>query len=238
MLGSAFHKATEQNYQQVKISGERLDATALSDAYNEAWESEVAGYGGVNEVQWDAREKADTVRLSGEAVTQLYSERVVDRYAPEATEHEFLLDLPGVAVPIKGFVDLLAENVRDDNVATGWVGVDYKTSARAQRTLKPGWKFQGEVYQLAISRPIEWHVVVKGSKPNVITPLDTSDLFQFEEPGTYNLVALKFRQTLAQISWLMTTEGPDNPWPTNGTLHDWACSWCSYKTGCVAWKRT
>lgn len=241
IIGSAFHKAQEANFGLVIEQGAAMEERQLLGAYHAAWDAELDKYGGVNEVVWD-KEKPDTVRRNGEEVTLLYASRVAPKYQPTHVEHKFEVVVPGVPVPVVGMVDLLAihspATASTPGSGGGAIAADYKTSARAQRTLKPEWKFQGEVYQYAVNRPIEWHVVVKGTKPNVITPADSPDLFQFEESGTRPFVERKFRDAAARIAWLMREYGPDEPWPTTGYLHPWACGFCGFKTDCIAWGRS
>ena len=34
----------------------------------------------------------------------------------------------------------------------------------------------------------------------------------------------------------MEQYGPDEPWPTTGRFHTWACDYCGFRGDCPAWK--
>lgn len=229
IVGSAFHSAIEQDFNYKLGEGELLPEKELREIYHDSFDKQVEDRGGVSEIVWDKQEKPDTARLHGEEVTFLYHERTAPMMNPAAVEHRFELEIPGLPIPVVGVIDFIG--ARDGSPFLA----DYKTSNRAKRSLETGWLLQGRVYQRVEPLPVEWHVVVKGSKPNVITPLDAPDLFQFLEPGTNQFVDKTFQQAAKLVSFYMTEFGPDEPWPTTGLGHSWACSFCGFKTACPAW---
>jgi hypothetical protein len=71
---------------------------------------------------------------------------------------------------------------------------------------------------------------------SIVTPL--------EEPALLCAPTVVEREaqikTLHQLSsmacFYMATLGPDEPWPTLGRFHDWACSYCGFRNDCPAWR--
>ena len=134
---------------------------------------------------------------------------------------------PGIEV--EGIIDFIGQSQIP-------IIADYKTASRSQRTPKPDWRFQGETYSWATEKPIEWHVAVKSTRPSIITPLESAELLQPYNAERSEYVVLAYKAAARKISWLMRQFGPDEPWPTSGFTHPWACGYCGYKPYCIAWK--
>lgn len=236
VIGSAFHDTIEADFRHFIDYSGLLDEKDLKDVYHANFDAKLEEAGGVNEVSWDEKAKPDTVRLHGEQVTLLYHDRVSPTMTPMAVESKFEISVPGVPVPIHGLIDFIGDTDSKNETYVKRL-VDYKTSARAQRTLKPEWILQGRTYQYAEQGGgVEWHVVVKGAKPNVITPTDAPDLFQIEQPGTAQYIERTYQQAAKLISFYWQAFGADEPWPMSGFTHPWACGFCAWKSTCASWR--
>lgn len=235
IVGSAFHKTVEQDFgQKMATGGDLLPDKEVVEAYHGNFDREVERAGGVTEVAWDVKEKPDTARLHGQAVTELFHTVHAPRMHPDALEWEFRHQFESVPVPIVGMLDFVGQRDQENGPSATFAS-DYKTASRAQRSLKPEWVIQGEMYHVASGLPIEWIVAVKGSKPSIITHADAPGLYQLFRADTAQHVERTFRHTALGIAWAMQTYGPDEPWPTQGFTHPWGCSFCGFKNNCAAW---
>lgn len=232
--GSADHAAHEYNFAQKIASGVDLPTTEVVDRYQHAWEFELETRG--DQVDWRGQ-KPDEIRAHGEKMVTLYREEVAPRIQPVAVEWEFELPLETVPIPLYGKLDLLAGDQGD---LTPERIIERKTSARTEKKPKAAWKLQGELYQmvaaaeLKVALPIEWHVVTKLKTPTVLTPL-TPDT-QLYRPFS-GIAAENMRKLVEKQAWVLNAYyakfGPDEPWPGEGIVHDWACSFCGFQKACV-----
>lgn len=232
-LGSAVHRGIEFNYTQKVDSHDDL---ALEDVLG--WYAEV----GYPEAIAEAQEKAgleiawdtdfERARARGQGMLVEYQNRVAPRIQPLAVESEISVDF-GLAVPIIGRFDA----VRSHAV------IDIKTGKKKQTEPKASWRIQAAVYGEAVGKPVEFHSVSAGIKPNgssgivtVLTPLEAEGLLV--QPSDAEREEMKRSlQTLSAMACLfMAMHGPDEDWPTLGRFHDWACSYCGYRAGCPAWR--
>jgi len=78
---------------------------------------------------------------------------------PIQVETRFEVDIPGVAVPVIGYIDV-NEALR---------AIERKTARAKTVVVKPGWRLQGLVYQYAKRQPVDYHVSVKTKTPAVYT---------------------------------------------------------------------
>lgn len=222
VLGSATHGAVEFNYRQKIDSGVDLPLKEVVDYFHdESVPKAIARDGGVEEIVWE-NESPDDIHARGDKMIRVYHENVVRTVQPVAVELEQRVPVPGVPIPMYGFVDCDTENVT----------IDLKTSARAVSNLKPAWRMQGRIYQLMRGKPVHWHVLTSAKEPKTITPLDAEGLLQplAEKEQTEKLI-----RTLAwMLSDIYARFGPDEPWPMTGVAGD-ACSWCGMRKTCSAW---
>lgn len=237
VIGSGFHFAQEHNFRQKIDSFEDLPAEEVAQAFHHGWERELERYGGVNEVVWDDREKPDTLRAKGEKLAVAYRVAVSPTLQPERVEHEFLLPVEGVPVPIKGFIDFVGERGTpfDDDFTE--LIVDYKTSAKSLRELKPEWGLQARIYQMESGRRVEYHVAVKKTEPSIITPVDAPNLGLDLSDTAERTVTNQLRRFTAQMDWYYREFGPDESWPTGAPFYGWACGYCGFESTCE-WRKS
>jgi hypothetical protein len=113
--------------------------------------------------------------------------------------------------------------------------IDRKRSGRAKNKPEPEWLLQADIYQLAVPLPHDWHVSVTTKMPKVQLPEDLASLRHEVQPR--ERVERMLVMLVRKLGWLYQTFGPDEPWPTQGTLHPWACGFCGYRDDCWAWKQ-
>lgn len=217
--GSADHAAHEHNFEQKIASGVDLPAGEVVDRFVHEFERRAQD----DEIVW-GNDKPDQMLKTGTALVELYHRQVSPTIQPTAVETRFDLAVPGVPVPVMGYVD----------VTTDRCAIERKTAKRAEREIKPDWRLQGLVYQAVVARPVEWHVSVKTKTPAVLTPHDTPGLVlphdSAQVAAAQQLVRTQARVLLA----LWATFGPDEPWP-GAITHPWACGFCGFRSTCSWW---
>jgi hypothetical protein len=236
LTGSAVHGAMEKVW-EAKIAGllgpgEAAQEKGLTEAYYEKFESLTERAGGRGEVVWDEGGRGKPTdpsgwREMGLTVAAEYNRVVAPTIQPVATEEVLTIDVPGVPVPLVGYLDLV----------TATETIDLKVSGKAHTEVATDWRLQGYVYLLA-GRSMAWHsvkwpnaqgeVAISIGKPGEgpYLPLTAEALLVAQ-----NLVRRYVKAILAYSA----TFGRDEPWP-GAVNHTWACNLCRFRTdGRCAW---
>lgn len=222
-MGTATHGAVEFNYRQKIETHEDKPLKEVLDYFHDvSVPKAVDRDGGVDAIVWDGK-SPDDIHATGDKMIRVYHENVVSRVQPVGVELEQRVSVPGVPVPMYGFVDCDTENVT----------IDLKTSARKATTLKPAWRLQGRIYQLMRGKPVHWHVLTSTKDPQSFTPLEEEGLLQplADKEQTESMI----RVFAWWASDMYRRFGPDEPWPMTGVAAD-ACSWCGFRQQCFAWQ--
>lgn len=139
---------------------------------------------------------------------------------PLETEKKISVELPDSDIPLVGYIDLEAEKSL----------VEIKTSARKITVPTGAWKVQAWLYQAAVPKPVEWHVLVKQKTPLLIASAALA--VPYDAKVTAKAVGLA-SATLERIQQLYVERGPDEEWPLSGVLHPWACGMCDARHTCI-----
>jgi hypothetical protein len=229
LTGTTVHAGLERNFRQKITSHEDLPVAELIEWYDDegfaatvADEQERSGH----EVFWDT--SADESKSRGRKMLGAYSRLVSPRIQPVAVESKVSADF-GISVPVEGRADL---------VRASEPIIDWKTGKRARKKPDEAWRIQGAVYQEAIGRPIEFHSVTTSQSGSVSiwTPLEAPDLLI--QPTLRERAEMRRTLALVEAEACMYMEklGPDEPWPTHGRFHEWACNYCGFRSDCPAWE--
>jgi RecB family exonuclease len=229
VMGSSVHRAFERNFGQKIETHEDIELVDLLDWYmSEGFavtcfeEQEKAG----EEILWDTT--AEDTRQRGYQIVAAYQKIVSPRIQPIAVETKISVDL-GAPVPIVGIFDLEREETM----------IDYKTGKRAKRTPDESWRFQGAVYMEARGKPVEFHSLsaTDTSKAvTIVTPLESEALLVAPTELERAEIRRTIRAVAAEACFYMDRYGPDEPWPTHGRFHSWACNYCGFRPNCPAWQ--
>lgn len=222
--GSADHYAHEQNFTQKITSGEDISDADVQLAFAEGFDQAVERGGGEAEVEWGF-DKPGALKDAGAKLVSVYHAQVSPRIQPTAVEEKFSVALPGVPVPVIGYVD----------VKTAGEAIERKTAKAKQPKPKPDWRIQGLLYQAVDGRPVDWHVSVKTKLPAVYTPLEEVALKLPVNARTVDATKVLVR-TISQAMlayWRMY--GPSEPWP-GAITHPWACDFCGFRKDCAWWE--
>jgi hypothetical protein len=179
------------------------------------------------EIDW-RKDDPDQVRIRGAQMVEAYVREVVPRIELSELEKRIELDIPGIPVPIIGFIDITQKGSRP--------AIDIKTQGDKQTTVRPEWLLQGRVYQLAEEKPIDWHVITKQVTTMIYTAADSPGLFQ-----PYSEVqAERTKDLLVRLAWRMNhayaMHGLDEDWDWTGLSHPYACKRCHWKGRCPGWE--
>ena len=236
LSGRADHKAIETSMRQKIDTHVDLPVSEVREIYLSELESEVEKEGGIKELEVKnadtdvAKVKAfDEERRHGPEVVAAYQAQASPRLQPLAVEQEFRLQVADVPVDVLGYIDLVAHPVGE--LESKRI-IDRKRRARRTLKIEPEWSIQAEIYQLAVPAPHDWHLSVTTKTPQVV--IFEPELTQELPPAERSERLL--RQIVYKIGWLYQRFGPDEPWPTTGKLHPWACSYCGFRKDCWGWK--
>lgn len=228
-LGSTVHYGLERNFAQKIESHEDLPTHELLEWFMDVGfaqkvleEQENAG----EEVFWDT--DPDAARLRGRNMLGEYHNKVAPRIQPLGVEGSISVDF-GLAVPVIGRYDLL----REANV------IDWKTGRRARKKPQESWRIQAAIYGEATGRPVEFHSITATEKTGavtIVTPLEAEALYVCPTPVERAQIRRTIRDLAAEAVFYMSLYGPDEPWPTKGRFHDWACDYCGFRNDCPAWE--
>jgi len=230
VIGSIFHEALNWNYKQKVVShrDEPL-ADAIQFLQDEAVPKVIEEEGGVDNIRWDS--DLDTVRSDAERITGAYYRNVVPRIQPFATEQKFEVEIPGVEVPIIGYIDCQESNRV----------IDTKTGKQASRKVKPSWALQGRLYSFATQKPTEYHSVSRAKTPTIVTALESEQMVvPVPTPQQMDNLSVTVQTAAALVRYFLATIGLDEEWPTWGAIPDFSrsilpCDFCGWRDGCPAW---
>jgi hypothetical protein len=230
VLGSMFHETLEWNY-ATKIAShvDQPLADAVQYLHDVAIPKVIEESGGTDYIAWD--DKPETCISDAERVTSAYYRHVVPRIQPTATEQKFTIEVPGVEVPVIGYIDVQeAERT-----------LDTKTGRQAARKVKPSWQLQGRMYAFATGKPTEYHSISRAKTPTIVTALESEAMIvpvpSEQQMGEFTRIV----NTAADlIRHFLDTYGVDDEWPTWGAIPDFSrnilpCDFCGWRQGCPAW---
>lgn len=243
IAGRADHAAIEHSMVQKIATFTDLPTGEVMDKFIDVFEQEVE-HVGIAELEVKDRgdsvlDKAGKVRVLDKMKTEgvdmvgMYHNSMSPLIQPTSVEEEFVVELPSLPVKVIGRLDLVATSTRTD-LAQPHI-IDRKTTRR-KSVLKPDpeWVIQAETYQLAKGIPHAWHISCVPAH-RVIAAETTSSLL-WMPPRTRGIAELQLEHLAAEVGFFYTKYGPDQPWPTRGKLHPWACGYCGFRDNCWGWK--
>jgi CRISPR/Cas system-associated exonuclease Cas4 (RecB family) len=230
VVGSAIHRALEQNFRQKIETHVDLPVVDLIQWYDDlGWdlivddEQERSG----SEIEWDT--SPDEAKTRGRKILGGYRNEVCERLQPIDVEGSFSIPIEGVPVPMIGRFDLLTDPV----------AIDWKSGKQRQTKPKSAWHLQAMTYGFATGKPVEFHTMsctLRDGKVSIVTPLESPELFVNPSQREIDEWQFLVRDYVREVAFYMRTYGPDTPWPTNGRFHIFACDYCSFRDDCPAWE--
>lgn len=238
IAGRADHAAIEKSMRQKITSHVDLPVPDVMGEFINVFEEEVKAVDikemevkAGNSLLTDRRSKIkmlDKMKVSGAELVGSYHTAVSPGIQPIAVEEEFTITPPNLPVKVVGYIDLVAQAAGARTVHM----IDRKRSARWRKKPEPEWLIQAEVYQLFRPIPHAWHISVLTGMIALPGP-DNQLLYP---PRPREISERQLEHLAAEVGFLYMRYGPDEPWPTRGKLHPWACGYCGYRPDCWGWK--
>lgn len=219
VVGAGYDAAAQRNYGQKIVSGIDLALDDVRIAAAEGFDTAA----GEQEIQW-GDDKPGALRDVTVNLAGAYHQIAAPAVQPLAIQERIEIDVPGVPVPIIGYMDV-TETAR---------AIELKTAAAKSTVVKPEWRIQGLVYMLAQQKPVDFHLATKTKTPGIYTP-DTEPGLRLDVTEARVSGSQRFLATLAENLVLAYNKwGPEEEWPGN-LAHTWACDRCSFRPTCSWW---
>lgn len=204
-----------------KMAGIEWKPETLAYAYDMIWNKEL------DKEEYPVFNDQSPTKLMerGRLMVETYREQVAHLVDPVAVEERFEIAIPGVPVPLIGYID----------VETTEKIIERKTSKTKLAKPKPVWAFQARLYHLATSKGVDFHVITKQVTPQVVTPVQAPGLSIGVEAMNPDSTVQFIVGVVESLNDLFERYGADSPWPTSGQLHPFLCDWCNVRPTCVAW---
>jgi len=234
LLGTAAHEAAGHNFQQKILTEREVPVSEVQDFFRADLGRRIDEAGGSGELDWSGAEwrgktpaqNAAAIVDAGAKIVSRYHEEVAPDLFPQAVEKELLFQVDGIALPVKGYIDVVASRRDGFTKTMGEPMILERKTRKDRRPPKPEDIFQASIYQLAEPMPVEIQISARSSGETLLHTPVTS---------TARQTAQMLRATLLEIAANYALYGPDQPWPGKGRLHDWACDFCSLKASCPFW---
>ena len=230
VVGSFFHETLEWNYKtKIESHVDQPLSDAVQYLHDVAIPKVINEEGGADWIAWDSDLPSAT--SDAERITSAYYQTVVPRIQPTETEQKFSIEIPGVEVPVIGYID-----VQDEARV-----LDTKTGRQASRKVKPSWQLQGRLYSFAVRKPTEFHSISRAKTPTIVTALESEAMVvPVPTDGQVGNLVHTVQTAASLIRYFLATIGPDEEWPTWGSIPDWSrnvlpCDMCGWRSGCPAW---
>lgn len=195
----------------------------IDGLHKQAWDNTLEEDG---EPDWRDDDPIKMALISNQ-MAHLYWEQVLQFAPVVAVEQRIEFKVAGVPSKIVGYVDIFeADQIRER-----------KTTDKKTTKPKAKWLLQGLIYQRATGLPVRWDIVTRQATPQLYLCEDHEDLYLPYRDGKF--VDQMITDTAKRLNDLYSRYGSDQPWPTEGLMSDWLCSYCSigprYAGSCPAW---
>jgi CRISPR/Cas system-associated exonuclease Cas4 (RecB family) len=247
IAGRADHAAIEKSMKQKVSSHVDLPTPEVVDEFYDVFEQEVGAVDlkemevkAGKELVTDRKSKIkvlDRMKVQGGDLVASYHGMVSPLIQPVAVEEEFTIIPPHLPVKVVGRIDLVADSGNSEGEGiTNYrhYMIDRKRSGRARYVPEPEWIIQAEVYQLFRAIPHAWHITALNG--NIIIPGPGQGESLLLPPKPREVSEQQLEHLAAEVGFLYMRYGPDNPWPTRGKLHPWACGYCGFRPTCWGWQ--
>ncbi len=225
LLGRAVHTVIEMFYKQ-KRDGRILDTEEAFDVLDDALDATL------HELDDEGRAEVEELRELGYDLVEYYVEEVAPHIRPHLIEERFDFSVPGVDVPIVGYVDLVDQEgtVIDHKTAASPFPADYLahdiqllTYSLGYNALRLGARQRpGQLPLVSMLPPVRLDVLVKGEE---ITYQRLDFRYQQEHLEHYvarvNAVAAGIRSADFRPFWQLRQPDPK------------VCSYCDFNSVCT-----
>lgn len=215
-FGSAIHKVLAVFYEE-KMIGNRLSSKELCDLFETHWEKAAASH---PDMKYGKGKSFSLLRTQGKELLGAYHQSLPDDpYTVLAVEEYFEFCIPGLDVPLIGYIDLMEEDESGAIVITDW-----KTAAKAYTFDEVNKNFQLTLYAMAMKSNgfADREVLCK------FDCLLKTKVPRFEQYYTVRGREDELRAiTRINQTWEAITKGVFTPNDTS-----WKCKGCVYQNAC------
>lgn len=209
LIGSAVH-----SYLSEVFKGKNPD-------FDQVWLKEIEEAREDGPITW--RETESKSRDLALAHAWRYWEQVGKHLNVLYSEQEIELWFDGVDVPVIGYVDIeTAETIIDVKTTWHW--------SRKSVKLNREWKFQMNIYQAAIPKQAEIHVLCRAKDDPLVLPESTHSPLSIH-PEAPERVSKVIGDCWEYMNHLWGTRGSEKPWPGNPN-HEWGAKYCPLPDCC------
>lgn len=223
-IGTVHHETVEENFSQKINTGKDQALDLQQQIYKYKWAEAIEAEG---EPVWT--EHPEKVEKLGLKMVAAFHEHVAPSVIPIAIEQRFEENVPGVPVPIVGYLDVEERDVLNE----------FKTAKQKVSKPKPNWRLQAQIYQLVCRKPVHWTVTTKQVTPVNWHWQNAPDLVL--PVGNPDVTARMIVQAAEMLNECWLRYGPNETWPMTGIMHTWACDYCAVgpknpNPTCPAWR--
>lgn len=225
LLGRAVHTVIEMYYKE-KRDGNDLDVEAAFDVLDDALDATL------HELDEEGRAEIEDLRELGYDLVEYYLDEVAPHIRPHLIEERFSFNVPGVDVPMVGYVDLVDQDgtVIDHKTAVSPFPSDYLahdiqllTYSLGYNALRLGARQRpGQLPLIDLLPPVRLDVLVKGEE---ITYQRLDFRYEQEHVEQYvervNAVAAGIRTADFRPFWQIREPDPD------------VCRYCDFNSVCT-----
>lgn len=236
-IGGAHHKGVEHNREQKITTHSDLPVANVQAAALNAIEEEVGKKGGPGEYpDWrdNPTKGYDDARSMVEALAKKYHVDRAPMIQPHAVEQPFMIEIPGLPIPITGFIDCVGDVTfplllgETKPVVVPSI-IENKTAGRDSVSNEN--KLQGYTYQLVHRLPVRFDLSLKQKTPKLSIDKPANVLQVAPEQRTVALI----HRSILSLAHFFSVYGPDEPWP--GAFGGFAdtCGYCGFRPQCPWW---
>ena len=226
LLGRAVHTVIEMYYKQKRSGGDVLDCEAAFDVLDDALDATL------HELDEAGRAEIEDMRELGYDLVEYYVVEVAPHIRPHLIEERFAFSVPGVDVPIVGYVDLVDQDgtVIDHKTSSSPFSPDYLahdvqllTYSLGYNALRLGARQRpGQLPLINLLPPVRLDVLIKGEE---ISYQRLDFRYEQEHVENYvervNTVAAGIRSADFRPFWQVRAPNPD------------VCSYCDFNSVCT-----
>jgi putative RecB family exonuclease len=217
--GSTIHKTLE-NYYYEKKSGIVLTLNEIHDCFEELWNMEA---GNMDDIQYSEGKNFEAYLVAGKDLLSAWFDKLPkDDFKILGIEEGFVFYVPGLDIPIVGFIDLLEEDENRTVILT-----DFKTAGKIYSSDEIDKNIQLTLYQLAMKSNgyADREILLK------LDCLIKTKTPKFEQYYTTRSSTdeLRLIRKIQQV-WEGINKGIFLPNDTS-----WKCKGCQYQKACENW---
>jgi hypothetical protein len=231
VAGTAFHNAVATALRFKAAEGEDLRPDLVGKAFHRSMDRAIDREGGASQIDWGTvgrgqakrDQTASGMRMMAVKAAVAAADNILPAIQPVEVEQVFRVDIPGIPVPLTGYIDLVTERTI----------VDWKVGGRRDSSMQTSWRLQGLIYQRA--RPLDMGWCSLNWSGEYESWIENPRMRMLRNAETHILGGTVPRVVVGAMLAMHAQFGPDQAWPP-AYEHQWMCNLCSFKPTCEWWQ--